>query len=292
MDLAACLAMYPEYGELKTAAATAWGVDPSCLVPVNGADEGIFLLLRLLGQGGLVFPVPGFPMYRIYADQLGVPVVEVSLDGAYDLDVEAVLAAPGALVAVTSPNNPTGRAVPTKDLLRILDQGRTVILDETYGPFCGQDSAPLMTRYPNLVLLRTLSKAHGVPGLRCGFVLAAPDLAGRLNGLRSPFNVNAAAVALGTRLLAEDPGFRDRVAAAVTARQALQKRLEEAGVRTVPSDAHFFMAELGAGAVERLRGRGVLVKDLSTLAPGLARISVASETEARTFENAYLGGRP
>jgi histidinol-phosphate aminotransferase len=292
MDLAEALAIYPEYGKLKAAAAAAWGVDPGCLVPVNGADEGIFLLLRLLGGGGLVFPVPGFPMYRVYADQLEVAVAEVPLDAAYDLDVDAVLAAPGGVVAVTSPNNPTGRAVPGKDLLRILDQGRTVILDETYGPFCGQDFAPLMTRYPNLVLLRTLSKAHGVPGLRCGFVLARPELAARLDGLRSPFNVNAAAVALGTRLLAQDPGFRDRVAAALAAREGLQGRLDEAGIRTVPSDAHFFMADLGPGAVERLRGRGILVKDLSALAPGLARISVASETEARIFENAYLGGRP
>jgi len=292
MDLRACLSLYPEYGGLKAAAAAAWGVEAERIVPVNGADEGISLVLRLLGAGGLVLPVPAFSMYRIYAEQLGLAVAAVDLDAAFDLDVAATLGAPGSLVALTSPNNPTGRAVPEATLLPFLEQGRPVLLDETYGPYCGQDFAPLLARWPNLVLLRTLSKAYGVPGLRCGFVLASADVAGRLDALRSPFNVNAVAAALGARLLAEDTGFRARVAEAVAARRGLQGRLEEAGVRTVPSDAHFFLADLGPGAVERLRARNILVRDLSATVPGMTRISVASETEARLFENAYLGGRP
>jgi len=288
----ACLSMYPEYGDLKASASRAWGVDPGSIVPVNGADEGIFLVLRLLGAGGMVLPVPAFPMYAIYARQLGIPVTAVPLDERFDVDVDATLGAAGSLVALTSPNNPTGRAIPRETVERILSQGRTVLLDETYGPFCGQDFAPLLERWPNLVLLRTLSKAYGVPGLRCGFVLGGTEVTEGLNAIRSPFNVNAAAAFLGSRLLSGDPGFWDRAASAVRARQGLQRRLEEAGVRTVASDAHFFMAELGPGAVERLRGRGILVKDIAATVPGMIRISVASETDARIFENAFLGGRP
>ena len=289
MDLSGCLTMYPEYGALKLAAAGAWGVAPACIVPVNGADEGILLLLRVLGAGGLVLPVPAFTMYHIYAEQLGVKVAAVPLDENFDLDLEATLAAPGGLVALTSPNNPTGRAVPEAALLRVLAQGRPVLLDETYGPYCGQDFAPLLADWPNLILLRTLSKAYGVPGLRCGFVLAAPDLAAQLDGLRSPFNVNAAAAALGARLLTEDTGFGQRVQAALAARRELQARLERAGYRTVPSDAHFFLADLGPGAAERLRDQGILIKDQASIRPGLYRISVATAADARRFAQVIPG---
>lgn len=291
MDLRDCLSLYPEYGGLKASAARVWGVDPECLVPVNGADEGIVLLERALAEGGMVLPVPGFSMYRVYAEQLGVKVAEVPMDAGWDLDVDAILASPGSLVALTSPNNPTGRRIPDEALLRILGQGRPVLLDETYGPYCGQDFAPLLHDWPNLVVLRTLSKAFGVPGLRCGFILASRELARRLDGVRSPFNVNSVAAALGSRLLEQDSGFRDRVAAAVAARRWLQYRLEEEGYRTIPSDAHFFLAELGPGAVDRLREANILVRDMSPAMPGWCRISVASATEAGLFENAFLGGR-
>ncbi len=291
VDLRDCLSRYPEYEALRAGAARAYGVDPGRLVPVNGADEGIQLLLKTLGGGGLVLPVPAFSMYRVYADQLGVPVREVPMDAGWDVDVEAVLAAEGSVVALTSPNNPTGRRVPEEAVLRVLRQGRPVLLDETYGPYCGQDFAPLLRDWPNLAILRSLSKVYGVPGLRCGFVLASRDLAARLEALRSPFNVNGLAAALGARLLEGDTRFRDRIAAAVAARRALQRRVEEAGYRTIASDAHFFLAELGRGAADRLRERGVLVRDMAPAMPGWCRISVTTDAEAASFENAFLGGR-
>lgn len=291
VDLRDCLSRYPEYGGLKASAARVYGVEPECLVPVNGADEGILLLQRALGEGGMVLPVPAFSMYRAYAGQLGVRVAEVPMDAAWDLDVEAILAAEGSLVALTSPNNPTGRRISDEALLRILEQGRPVLLDETYGPFCGQDFAPLLGDWPNLAILRTLSKVYGVPGLRCGFILASRDLAARLDAVRSPFNVNGVAAALGSRLLERDTLFRDRLSAAVAARRFLQYRVEEAGFRTIPSDAHFFLAELGPGAAARLRERGILVRDMAPAMPGWCRISVTTAAEAATFENAFLGGR-
>jgi histidinol-phosphate aminotransferase len=289
---ASALNVYPEYGPLRAAAAEAWGLAPDRVVPVNGADEGILLAARLLGQGGLAMPAPSFPMYRIYADQLGLPVAEAPLDPAFDLDVDALLEAPGSLAVLVSPNNPTGKAVPCEAVERVLAQGRPVIVDETYAAFCGQDFAPLLDRWPNLILLRTLSKAYGVPGIRCGFLLASREMASRLEELRSPFNVNGMAAAVGARLLAFDAGVKGRAARAVQARRDLQGALDRAGYRTWPSDTHFFMADLGPGAVARLEAARILVKDLGALRPGLVRISVASPTEARILQDAFLKGKP
>lgn len=291
------LTVYPEYGELKRAAALAWGVEPAMLLPVNGADEGIALLLRAFTgpEAPLVLPVPSFPMYRIYAELGGSPVIAVPLAADFSVDVEATLKVldKGAMLALTSPNNPTGRAIPEADVRRLLEAsvGRPVILDETYAPFAGQDFAPLLSEFPNLILLRTLSKAHGLPGLRCGLIVADPRLIRSLEPLRPPFNVNGVAALLGAQMLLGDVGLRARLRGAVAARRRLQDCLESAGIPTVPSDAHFFLAHLGNRAPEAvalLRRRGILVKHLAKTLPGMLRISVARDCDAMAFLEAFL----
>lgn len=170
-------------------------------------------------------------------------------------------------------------------------EGKPVLMDETYAPFCGQDFAPLLARFPNLMLLRTLSKAHGLPGLRCGFILANAQVIQRLEVLRAPFNVNGIAATLGAQILSSDPGLRARLKAAIAARGRVQQSLDAAGITTVPSDAHFFMAQLGdraTAAVAVLRQRGILIKDLSNSLPGMVRISVAEAREAEAFLDAFL----
>jgi histidinol-phosphate aminotransferase len=289
--------VYPEYGALRRVAAQAWGVESSMLLPVNGADEGIALVLRAFTGPGdaVVLPVPCFPMYRIYAEICGAPVLSVPLAPDFGLDLEATLKAipRGALLSLTSPNNPTGRAIPEAQVLALLEAagGRPVVMDETYAPFCGQDFAPLLARYPNLIILRTLSKAHGLPGLRCGLILADPQVIQRLEPLRSPFNVNGVAAALGAQMLTGDGGLRARLQGATEARRTLQEALHAVGIPTVPSDTHFFLADLGSrasAAVAMLRLRGILVKDLSPSIPGMLRISVAEAREAQAFLGNFL----
>ncbi|MBK8792090.1 MAG: histidinol-phosphate aminotransferase family protein [Holophaga sp.] len=289
--------VYPEYGPLKRAAAQAWNVESAMVMPVNGADEGIAMLLRAFTGPGdaVVLPMPTFPMYRIYAEQCSTPVVSVPLKADFSLDVPALLKAipQGALLSLTSPNNPTGRAIPEAELLTILaaSEGKPVLMDETYAPFCGQDFAPLLARFPNLILLRTLSKAHGLPGLRCGFILANAQVIQRLEVLRAPFNVNGIAATLGAQILSSDPGLRARLKAAIAARERVQQSLDAAGITTVPTDAHFFMAQLGdraTAAVAVLHQRGILIKDLSNSLPGMVRISVAEAREADAFLEVFL----
>lgn len=289
--------LYPEYGSLTRAAAQAWGVEPANLLPVNGADEGIALLLRAFTGPGeaVVLPVPTFPMYRIYAEQCGTPIIAVPLATDFTLDLQAIRDAipRGAILSLVSPNNPTGRAIPEAQLLELLKaaEGRPVLVDETYGPFCNQDFAPLLAHFPNLILLRTLSKVYGLPGLRCGFILAQPSLIAQLEPLRPPFNVNGIAAQLGAQMLSGDPGLRARLWSAVLARTRLQARLEGLGIATIPSDTHFFLADLGtraSAAVASLRAQRILVKDLATTLPGFLRISVTCDQDTDLFLNAFL----
>ena len=294
---APAVTFYPEYAALRSAAARAFGVVPAAVLPVNGADEGIRLWLEAAGgpDTPLLLPEPAFPMYRVFAGQTGTPVVPVPLEPDFGLNPEAVAEAlpRAAALALVSPGNPSGRRVGEPALRAILGAagGCPVLVDEVYGPFCGQDFAPLLAEFPNLALLRSLSKAHGVPGLRCGFVLGGPELIGRLEVLRPPYNVSAVAAVVGTVLLEGDPGAPGRRREAVAARQALQGWLAAAGVPTAPSDTHFCLFRLGAAAPSALRhleSRGILVRDLGAAAPGWIRVSVAGRADAEALVAVFL----
>ena len=288
---------YPEYTELREAAARAWGVPAPSVLPVNGADEGIRLWLEAVGGPGapLLLPEPTFPMYRVSAGLTGTPVVSVPLGPDFGLDAESVAEAlpRAAALALVSPGNPSGRRIGEAVLRGLLAAagGRPVLVDEVYGPFCGQDFTPLLAEFPNVALLRSLSKAYGVPGLRCGFILAGPALANRLELRRPPYNVSSVAASVGAVLLADDGDAPRRRRAAVEARQALQGWLAAAGVPTSPSDTHFCLLRLGASsgaAVRRLESQGILVRDLGGALPGWIRVSVTGRADADAFAAAFL----
>ena len=137
------------------------------------------------------------------------------------------------------------------------------------------------------MILRTLSKAQGVPGLRCGFLLAGPELGSELRVVGSPYNVSAVAARLAERLMGWDTGQAVRLAAAVAARVWLQERFAAAGVATLPSRTHFFVADLTApdralALQAHLRRTGILVRVLDGDWAGRIRISVADRAEADT----------
>lgn len=288
------LTYYPEYDDLEAAAAEAWGVDPAGVVPVCGADDGIRLAVQAFCGPGhpLAVPEPAFPMYPFYAAAVQAPILRVpgTPDRPPAVDKLLEVLPYASLAAVVTPGNPVGLRVPEPDLERLLTAAgrRPVLADETYAAFCGQDLAPLLRRRPNLVLLRTLSKACGVPGLRCGFLLAHPAVARELRRLCPPYAVSAVAAAVGADLLRRDRDATARARAAATEARALSFWLAARGVETLPSDTHFFLARLGSDASRRLRAEGILVKRRDDLGEGLCRLSVAGPDDAAAFREAWV----
>jgi histidinol-phosphate aminotransferase len=291
------LTYYPEYDDLRRAWSGFFGVSPGALMPLNGADEGIRLVMQAWGRPGThVLTVrPTFAMYRIYAAMAGAAYREVPLGADFSMDLPRLLAAvPKAdLVVLASPNNPTGRRIPKAELRQIMAaaDGRPVLLDETYAEFCGQNFIPWLERFPNLLILRTLSKSRGLPGLRCGFLLGAPDLIRPLDALRSPYNVTAVSARVAVDVLREDPDFVIRLRAAVAAREWLQSELAARGVICHPSDTHFFLLQLdcrrAASLSLFLENRQILVKRMGTVLPGCLRVSVADSDQAAAFLRAF-----
>ncbi|MEZ8193935.1 histidinol-phosphate transaminase [Vibrio cortegadensis] len=150
-------------------------------VAVRGADEAIDLLIRTFCQPGrdrvLICP-PTYAMYEFCADALAIETIQVPLLDSFNLNVEAVIEQShnANLVFLCSPNNPTGNVIPKEEIIRVLDatqQHAIVVVDEAYIEFEMKTSVvSLIEQYPNLVVIRTLSKAFGLAAVRCGFILA------------------------------------------------------------------------------------------------------------------------
>ncbi|EOW9390292.1 histidinol-phosphate transaminase [Vibrio cholerae] len=174
------------------------GVQPEQVLTSRGADEGIELLIRAFcepNQDAILFCPPTYGMYAISAETFGVERKKVPLTADWQLDLPSIEANLDRvkLVFVCSPNNPTGNLVKLADIIKLLEmtQDRAiVVMDEAYIDFCPEASTvDLLAQYPNLAILRTLSKAFALAGLRCGFTLANAELINVLLKVIAPYPV-------------------------------------------------------------------------------------------------------
>ncbi|HFG2430625.1 TPA: histidinol-phosphate transaminase [Vibrio cholerae] len=174
------------------------GVQPEQVLTSRGADEGIELLIRAFcepNQDAILFCPPTYGMYAISAETFGVEHKKVPLTIDWQLDLPSIEANLDRvkLVFVCSPNNPTGNLVKRADIIKLLEmtQDRAiVVMDEAYIDFCPEASTvDLLAQYPNLAILRTLSKAFALAGLRCGFTLANAELINVLLKVIAPYPV-------------------------------------------------------------------------------------------------------
>nr|WP_221291543.1 histidinol-phosphate transaminase [Vibrio cholerae] len=186
------------------------GVQPEQVLTSRGADEGIELLIRAFcepNQDVILFCPPTYGMYAISAETFGVERKKVPLTTDWQLDLPSIEANLDRvkLVFVCSPNNPTGNLVKRADIIKLLEmtQDRAiVVMDEAYIDFCPEASTvDLLAQYPNLAILRTLSKAFALAGLRCGFTLANAELINVLLKVIAPYPVPVSVAEIAVQAL-------------------------------------------------------------------------------------------
>jgi histidinol-phosphate aminotransferase len=289
----------PQPRALVARLAALYGVEPSRLLVGRGSDEAIDLLTRAFcaaGHDSVVVCPPTFGMYAVAASIQGASVIDVPLrrDAGFALDTPAVIAAlrPGVkLVYLCSPNNPTGNLIPETDVVAVLRAaaGRAlVVVDEAYMEFAGSPGfASRLDEFPHLVVLKTLSKAHGLAGARIGALLAMPQVVALLRKIIPPYAIPQPTVEAVMQAL-EEPQLavtRERVATVVHERERLAVALAATpGVERVwPSAGNFLLVDFAdAGAAfTAICGAGLLVRDFRSK-PGLARalrITVGSPTQ-------------
>jgi histidinol-phosphate aminotransferase len=293
---------YPPFDprELCEALADFAGWKSDGVLAGNGSNELIeALLLVTVGPGArVVIPEPTFTLYALLTGILGGEAVRVPLDPRLQYEPGALVAAArtagASLTIVCSPNNPTGTLLDAAAVERLCrETPGLVVIDEAYHEFAGTTVVPLLDRHPNLVVLRTFSKAMAMAGLRVGYLLATPALVREIDKARLPYNLNffsetAAMTALRHRPILE---------ASVLRLKRLRDDLMDAlgvlpGAKIHPSHANFFLLELREAdpkvVFEALYAKGILVRDVTSY-PGLERclrISVGSDDENKALVGA------
>jgi histidinol-phosphate aminotransferase len=300
------LSEYPpsDYRLLVEAAAARYGVGADELVVGAGADEILDVVAKTFLAAGsrAVIPVPTYAMYRVLTEQRAAEVVPVSRLGpgeGYSLDLPEMrqAARDAALLWLCSPNNPT--ALPEPDgaietLLGMLEadaagDGRPVpivVLDEAYAEFVGRSIADLRFAHPNLIAIRTASKAYALAGLRVGFAIARPELIARMNPIRPPASISTVSATVVTEALKDDTLAVTNVARVIAERERLTVELTRAGWSVGPSVTNFILVDLrsvdhAAAAAEALLQRGLVPRTFPGTHP-LAdhlRLTVRSEAE-------------
>ena len=233
----------------------------------------------------MVLKAGGVPRFLPPASDLRLPVAELLAE---------VERQPRRPLLLCSPNNPTGDALPPAAVEALLArlQG-PLLLDNAYGEFSRHDYRPLLDRYPQLILLRTFSKAWALAGLRLGYLLAAPPLVDELLKVKLPYNLGHAAVLAGRAALTAAPAARRRVAVVVARRAQWHRMLAAAGLQVQPSEANFLLVRCASPAAasqlrDGLAARGIRVRDVGAY-PGLAgalRISAGSGAALRATRKA------
>lgn len=294
----AALNRYPDPSApaLKERLRRAFGVpDGIELLLGNGSDELIqTLALAARKPGAAVLGVePSFVMFRMIATFAGTPYVGVELRDDYSLDIEKLLGAverhrPG-LIFIAYPNNPTGNLFDARLIERVIEAAPgLVVIDEAYHGFSGESFLPRLAGYPNLLVMRTLSKL-GLAGLRLGVLMGAERWIRQLDKLRLPYNVNTLTQLIAAVVLEYGSVLTDQAAAIKLERGRLLRELQRVpGVKAYPSDANFILFRISEAEriFDGLKRRGVLIKSLHgshRLLADCLRVTVGTPDENAAF---------
>lgn len=282
----------PHQKALKSRISEIKGIAAGSLFLGNGSDEAIDLVYRVFcepGESNTVSIAPSYGMYEVAAAMNDVEFRKVRLRPDFSMDTEAMLAATDSktrLIFICSPNNPTGNSFPAEQIEELLERfGGVVVLDEAYIDFSVMPSlASLVKRYPNLIVLQTLSKAWGMAGLRIGLAVADPAVISLMSKVKYPYNINV--VAQKMALMKLDEAAKDKaVAEIVGQRFRLEKELrkcpEVKGIYS--SDANFLLIRFDNPdeVYGRLLAGGVIVRNRSKVpgCEGCLRITVGTPAE-------------
>ncbi|MGQ8705898.1 histidinol-phosphate transaminase [Serratia sp. TSA_198.1] len=279
------------------------GVNKDQVLVSRGADEGIELLIRAFcepGKDAILFCPPTYGMYAVSAETFGVERRTVAAKQDWQLDLPAIADSLDnvKLIYVCSPNNPTGNLIDPDDLRTLLEmaKGKAIVaIDEAYIEFCPQAScAGWLKDYPHLAILRTLSKAFALAGLRCGFTLANEDLITLLLKVIAPYPLSTPVADIAAQALSTEGirTMRQRVTEISANRSWLQRELENCACveQVFTSDSNYLLARFTASSnvFKTLWDQGIILRDQNKQ-PGLSgclRITIGTRDECRRVVDA------
>lgn len=286
------LRLYPDPNAdaFKAAVASYYGVQPRQIFAGNGSDEVLaFIFQGLLKQArAILFPDITYSFYPVYCGLYGVEYRTVPLDEQFGIRV-ADYAQPNGGVILPNPNAPTGRVLALAEIGQLLQANAesVVVIDEAYIDFGGESAVALVDRYPNLLVVQTLSKSRSLAGLRVGFAVGHGDLIDGLERIKNSFNsypLDRLALAGATAAFADREYFERTRQAVINSRVQLAQELSALGFQVLPSAANFLFVRHpqrdAATLAAALRERRILVRHFKTARiDQFLRITIGSDEQ-------------
>ena len=273
------------------------GVPTDWIIVSNGSDELLNVIIRACAEGSdrpIVYPMPTYVLYRTLAALQPAEAREISYPPDFQLPIDKLVAAKGAVTFIASPNSPSGHVVPL-DHLRELARSISGILaiDEAYVDFAEFSALPLVLEFSNVIILRTLSKGYSLAGLRLGFGIANPQLLSGLFKVKDSYNIDAIANLVGAAAM-RDQAYKNECAEKIKELRAqLAIDLQSLDFNVLNSQGNFLLVTPPAGNAEylylKLKEQGILVRYFKQ--PGLEdklRITVGTEAQNQTLLSALI----
>ena len=282
----------PSAKELKKAIASLWKMKPEQMILGNGSDELIQAIILAFG-GPVLVPVPTFAMYEITSRALAQEVVTVPLTDGFELDADNIIKkakqSKARVIFLACPNNPTGNRFSDAAVKKVLQKSSAaVVIDEAYYSFSCKTWLQRLGKYPNMILLRTLSKI-GFAGLRVGVLTASPAIVNELNKIRLPYNINSLSQVVGVAALKHKATINRQISTLISERRKLYNALSQLpGVKAYPSETNFVLLRTASDASiiqKEMKKAGILIKDLNRPGPlrNCLRVTIGTPQENREF---------
>jgi len=286
------LKLYPDpnCGRLLSAAAESYGVKKEQIFAGNGSDEVLALSFMAFFDPGrtIIFPNITYSFYPVYASLFGIDYVNTPLDSEFNIPTDEMLESCGGVI-LANPNAPTGKALPLKEIKRILDGNpdNVVIVDEAYIDYGGESAVSLIDEYPNLLVIQTFSKSRALAGMRIGLAFGDSELINALNSVKNSFNsytLDRLAICAGAAALKDQEYYRETTAKVISTRERFTRELRERGFTVADSAANFVFAGHERVTAEtiftELKKRGILVRHFKLpLIDNYLRISIGTDDD-------------
>ncbi|WIO73753.1 histidinol-phosphate transaminase [Porticoccaceae bacterium LTM1] len=287
----------PNAEKLKNAIGEFYGVDPACVFVGNGSDEVLAHIFHglLKHDKPILFPDITYSFYPTYCKLYGIDFDAIPLNDELAIDLADYQRSNGGII-FPNPNAPTGRllALEAVEQLLLSNTRSVVVVDEAYIDFGGQSAAALINKYPNLVVVQTLSKSRSLAGLRVGLAIANPELVEALERIKNSFNcypLSRVAIAGAVAAFDDREYFEQTCQQVIDSRDKLAANLEALNFDVLPSAANFVFAchreKAGAELLSALRERGVVVRHFAK--PRIdryLRITVGTDQQNQRFIDA------
>jgi len=284
----------PDARRFKQAIATRFGLEVANVHVGNGSDEVLANVFQglLKHDKPILYPDITYSFYPVYCGLYGVAFETVPLSDTFEIRADDYRKPNGGII-FPNPNAPTGRALALGEIERVLaaNTDSVVVIDEAYIDFGGETAAGLIAKYPNLLVVQTLSKSRSLAGLRLGFAIGHPDLIEALERVKNSFNsypLDRLAQAAGVAAIEDEAYFEQTRQAVIASREALVARMTALGFEVLPSKANFVFARHpshdAAQLASSLRERSIIVRHFkSARVAQFLRITVGTDAECEAF---------